>query len=156
MLCAEVDMKKIKFFLSRDEQSEILHEFHRNQVSRRLHRLHVLFLVSNGCSCAEAARIFGLNPNTILRWVKKYQKSGMAGLTASERPGRPKSLDRFQWNHIESDIRRDPKFFGFASSQWNGPVLLEHLHRYYGVELSLRQCQRILSKLSDLPEGLQT
>src|SRR5579883_3223449 len=59
--------------------------------------------------------------------------------------------DQSQWNELEADLRRDPREFGLATHRWDGPALSKFLRLRYGVELGVRQCQRIFRQLGSQP-----
>ena len=127
------------------EREAIRQEFHRDGRSRFLLRLHVLLMVDAGFTCTALGKQMGMNPITLMRWIKRYDEAGVTGLLYEKHRGRPKSMDRFQWNRLERDLEKSPRFFGFSYDHWDGPALGEHLQRHYGIQLGLRQCQRILS-----------
>jgi transposase len=128
-------------------QSQIRREIDRDEASRYDHRLHALLLVAGGRSCAEVAQWFGENASTVQRWVRRFRTQGLDGLHDTERPGRPGSLDAVQWRRLEADLRKTPRYFGFAARAWDGPTFAEHLRRCYGVDLGLRQCQRLFRQM---------
>jgi len=132
-------------------QTVIRRELDRDEVSRYYHRLHALLLVASGRSCSEVAEWFGESASTVQRWVRRFQARGLEGLHEAERTGRPRSLDAIQWRRIEADLRKTPRYFGFASRTWNGPTFEEHLRRCYGVDLGLRQCQRLFQQMGTRP-----
>jgi transposase len=124
-------------------QLAIRQEINRSEEARYDHRLHGLLLVSSGQSCTEVGALFGEAPTTVQRWVRRFEESGFAGLRDGERSGRPRSLDDRSWRRVQADLRKSPDAFGLQANLWDGPVLSEHLHRSYGVELGVRQCQRL-------------
>ena len=138
-------MKKIKRQMTQLDRAAIRQEFHRDAHSRFLLRLHVLLMVDAGHTCTELGRQVGMNPITLMRWINRYDEDGVMGLQYEKCRGRPKSMDKLQWNRLEIDLGKSPKIFGFSYNHWDGRTLGEHLKRCYGVHLGLRQCQRILS-----------
>jgi len=132
-------------------QTVIRREIDRDDGSRYDHRLHALLLVAAGRSCAEVADWFGENASTVQRWVRRYRARGFDGLREVVRSGRPRSLDPIQWRRVEADLRKTPRYFGFASRLWDGPTFAEHLRRCYGVDLGLRQCQRLFRQMGYRP-----
>ncbi len=60
---------------------------------------------------------------------------------------RPPTLDGKDWRKLQSDLRKTPRDFDLAGTLWDGPVLSEHLRRRYGVDLGVRQCQRLFREL---------
>ena len=81
------------------------------------------------------------------RWVNRFEQIGFAGLQEGERPGRPKRLSEAHWRHLERDLRRPPREFGFTQTLWDGKLLAEHLRRRYQVKLGVRQCQRLFRQM---------
>jgi len=49
-----------------------------------------------------------------------------------------------------------PRYFGFGSRLWDGPTFAEHLRRCYGIDLGLRQCQRLFRQLADRSHRTQS
>jgi len=68
-------------------------------------------------------------------------------LREGERAGRPRTLDAKAWRRLQGDLRKTPRDFDLAATLWDGPVLSEHLRRRYGVDLGVRQCQRLFRQL---------
>ena len=76
--------------------------------------------------------------------MSRFEQGGLdALLREGERPGRPRTLEAKDWRRLQGDLRKTPRDFGLAATLWNAPVLSEHLHRRYGVDLGVRQCQRL-------------
>jgi transposase len=124
-------------------QLALREEIDRSEESRYDHRLHGLLLVSCGRSCTEVGELFGEAATTVQRWVRRFEQSGFAGLREGERSGRPRALDDRSWSRIEADLRKDPRSLGLEANLWDGPLLSEHLRRTYGINLGVRQCQRL-------------
>ena len=125
----------------------IRQEIERNDESRYDHRLHGVLLVANGMSARQAALWLSESERTVQRWVNQFEQIGFAGLQEGERPGRPSRLSGEHWQHLERDLRRSPREFGFAQTLWDGKLLTEHLRRQYQVELGVRQCQRLFRQM---------
>jgi transposase len=124
-------------------QIAIQQEIQRSEESRYDHKLHGVLLIANGYDSYQVGDMFGQNPTTIQRWVKRFNESGFAGLRDSERPGRPRLLTENQWGQMEKDVRRPPSDFNFIQSFWDGKLLSEHLRKKYKAEIGVRQCQRM-------------
>lgn len=121
----------------------IQQEIVRSEESRYDHRLHGLLLITGGQSCGQVAELFGEDRRTVQRWIKTFETHGLDGLREGERPGRPRSLDARQWDALGKDLRRSPTVFGYETGLWDGKLLSRHLRERYGVELGVRQCQRV-------------
>jgi transposase len=122
-------------------------EIFRSEESRYDHRLHGVLLVCAGKTCYEVADLFGHSPRTIEYWVGRFEHSGFAGLEEGERPGRPSILDERTRQRIAQDLRRSPRQLGHAQNLWDGKLLSYHLAARYGVQLGVRQCQRLFRQL---------
>ncbi len=122
-------------------------EISRSEESRYDHRLHGILLLCQGMSCPEVAGLFGEDVRTVERWVKRFNIGGFAGLAEGERPGRPRRLTERQWSQLENHLRGQPRTFGYEQNLWDGPLLSHHIMNQYGVELSVRQCQRLFRQM---------
>ena len=136
-------MRKLQIEDAEVMRIAIQQEIGRSEESRYDHRLHGLLLVTAGQSCREVAELFGENGTTVQRWVNRFEEGGLDALREGERSGRPRTLDAKEWRTLQGDLRKTPRDFGLAATLWDGPVLSEHLRRRYGVDLGVRQCQRL-------------
>jgi transposase len=125
----------------------IQQEIARSDESRYDHRLHGLLLVTGGHSCQPVADWFGEDRRTVQRWVRRVETQGLTGLRDGAQSGRPATLTAKQWAALGRDLRRDPQKFGHAGHLWDSTRLAAHLRRRYGVELGVRQCQRIFGHM---------
>ena len=125
----------------------IQQEISRSEEARYDHRLHGVLLVAQGMSSYDVAQLLGQDPVTVQRWVKQFNRSGFAGLHEGERTGRPGALSPAQWEALGRDLRRPPRELGYDQNLWEGKLLAHHLAQSYGVELGVRQCQRIFGRL---------
>ena len=140
-------MRKLQIEDTEVTRIAIQHEIGRTEESRYEHRLHGLLLLAAGHSCRQVAELFGEDDTTVQRWVKRFMQGGLTALREGQRPGRPPTLDRAQWSRLEADLRSNPRDFGFAALCWDGPTLAKLLQFRYGVELGVRQCQRIFRQI---------
>jgi transposase len=139
-------MKRIQIEDNQIMQEAIQQEILRSEDSRYDHRLHGVLLVSKGMSCYRAGEFLGHDSTTVQRWVNEFNKSGFSGLYDKERPGRPTSLNPQQWEKLGKDLRKQPRTFGYTQNLWDGKLLAHHIQSLYGMEIGVRQCQRIFHK----------
>jgi len=140
-------MRKLQIDDSGAMRIAIQQEIGRSEESRYDHRLHGLLLLAAGHSCREVAQLFGEDDTTVQRWVHRFEQGGLGALRESERPGRPRSLDPAQWRELQADLQQSPLDFGLTAAAWDGLCLSEHLRRRFGVQLGVRQCQRIFRQM---------
>lgn len=122
-------------------------EIRRNDTSRYDHRLHGVLLVAQGMSGPQVAGLLGDSPRTIVNWVRRFESQGLAGLSEGERPGRPSRLNDAQLEKVEAVLRGSPAEVGLPTQMWDGPTLSAYLRRDLGVNLKVRQCQRLFRQL---------
>ncbi len=139
-------MKRIQIQDTEIMQVAIQQEILRSEDSRYDHRLHGVLLVSKGMSCYQAGGFLGHDATTIQRWINDFNRNGFSGLFDKERPGRPPSLSPQQWEKLNKDLRKQPKDYGYIQNLWDGKLLAHHLKNQYGIEIGVRQCQRIFHK----------
>lgn len=138
-------MRKLK--VGDDRYRIVWREIMRSRESRYDHRLHGVLAVARGLSCYETAAIWGRSPRSVEYWVKRFNDEGLGGLRERGRPGRPAALTWPQLEILRSDIRRGPREMGLDRDAWSGSLLRSYLRDAYEVDLSVRQCQRLLRRL---------
>ena len=113
---------------------------------RLMHILHCVLLVGLGCSCHEVGEWFGDSGRTVERWVGAFNRYGVTGLCAHV-PGGPRPrLSSTMIHRLVFELRQSPDVCGYAAAIWCGRLLIQHLREHYGVNMGLRQCQRILRR----------
>jgi len=90
-------MRKLQIREAEVMQISIRQEISRSEKARYDHRLHGVLLVANGQSCGAVAELFGENPRTVQRWMKRFEAGGFDALRKGERAERPRALDSRQW-----------------------------------------------------------
>lgn len=122
-------------------------EIRRNRDARYDHRLHAVLLVARGRSCQEVADLLGDPLRTIQAWVRAFLDDGLVGLEDDERGGRPRRLSDEQLDEISLALRLPPENFGLSNNLWDGRTLSEYINTFFGLEIGVRQCQRLFRQL---------
>jgi len=146
-MCSVI-MHKLQIESAEMVRTAIQEEVTRNEESRYDHRLHGLLLLAAGHSCRDVAGLFGEDDTTVQRWVRRFERGGLRALRERKRPGRPRTLGIEQWNELQAVLLKTPQECGLSAASWGGPSLAKHVRQRFGLELSVRQCQRILRQLS--------
>lgn len=141
-------MRKIQIEGAETVRTAIQEEVGRSEESRYDHRLHGLLLLAAGHSCRDVAGLFGEDDTTVQRWVRRFEQGGLRALRERKRPGRPRTLSVGQWEALQADLLKSPQEHGLSATLWDGPSLAKHVTLRFGLELSVRQCQRIFRQLS--------
>lgn len=116
----------------------------RDDQARYQQHLLAVLLVAQGHSCIEIGQWLDCSPRSIERWVQAYRDGGCAALQVLRRGGRPARLTPGQWMQLRDELTTPPAAQGYPQPDWCGKLLANHLSRHYGLELSLRHCQRLL------------
>ena len=104
-----------------------------------------LLIVLAGCPVSQISIMAGVSKVTITSWVKKADERGVDALRSKQGSGRPPRLSTEQRVAIDSAIQSDPKNFGFKV--WDGSSLSSYISNTFGVQISVRQCQRLFYDL---------
>lgn len=122
-------------------------EIRRSSEARYDHRLHGVLLVAQGMSSRQVADMLGDAPRTVEYWVHRFLDGGLAGLADADRPGRPRKLTDDQLEQVNQVLRAAPSDVGLTGNLWDGKTLNAYLSQRFGVELGVRQCQRLFRQL---------
>lgn len=114
-------------------------------VSRYYLRVAGVNAVLSGNSSAQAAKWFGVSSRTLNGWVKKVDEQGFESLMDKPRSGSPSKLNEEQLAEIDRMIQSSPENQGIKV--WDGPSLSSVIKQRFGIELGVRQCQRLFHKL---------
>lgn len=122
-------------------------EIRRSYEARYDHRLHAVLMVAQGLSCRKVATLLGDSPRTVAYWVNRFEAEGLSGLADGDRPGRPRRLNEQQLHEIQEALRSSPANYGLTANLWDGKLLSHFIRQRFGVELGVRQCQRLFRQL---------
>ena len=122
-------------------------EIRRSEESRYDHRLHGVLLVAHGMNCPAVARLLGDAPRTVEYWVHRFEARGLAGLTEGARSGRPRRLTAEHVAQVERVLRHAPREAGLRGNVWDGKILAAWVDQVFGIDLGVRQCQRLFRQL---------
>jgi transposase len=113
---------------------------------RFCYRALCVLLIAEGHRPNQVAEWLGEHTRTLERWRKRFVDHGLTGLVDETSPGRPPKLSNDEWVRLKNELACPPAEFGLDSKKWQGKTLQQHLDRRYGIEFSLRQCQRLLKQ----------
>lgn len=140
-------MRKLKIS---DAETAILilqDEIRRSYEARYDHRLHAILMVAQEMSCRQVAQLLGDSPRTVSYWVRRFETEGLSGLADADRPGRPSKLNQDQIQSIQRALRSHPSTYGIAGNLWDGKLLSHFIDQQFGIQLGVRQCQRLFRQL---------
>jgi transposase len=136
-------MRPLTLLSPEHSRAVLQQEINRHQEARYDHRLHCVLLVASGLSCERVAGIFGDSPRTLVNWVRRFDRNGLAGLAEGNHSGRPTRLSAEQLEEIHALVRQPPTAAGLDVNLWDGQSLSACLQKRFGIPMSIRQCQRL-------------
>ncbi|TAG90969.1 MAG: IS630 family transposase [Bacteroidetes bacterium] len=111
-------------------------------------RLYACYQVSKGRRPKELEDIYETSFKSICNWVNKLNKGGVEALIDKEKSGRPPKLTLEQRLAIkEVVIGQEPSNYGYNSSTWTGLLLIDFIHKQYGISFKKAQIYNILADL---------
>ena len=119
----------------------------RDFAALEVRRMEAARLLRAGLS-SEVARKVGAHRQSVSRWARELEESGLRGLRKAKRTGRPPKLSAAQLRDIERALKRGPETFGFTSRLWSAGRVRELIERRTGVRYHEDHVWRILRKLN--------
>lgn len=93
------------------------------------------------------AQRFHCRPQTVRKWLRRYQRAGVTGLTDAARSGRPRTLTAGAEQAIFTQLNQPPWTFGYIFACWSVATLAQHLARRCWQRVSTWQVRQTLLKL---------
>jgi len=110
-------------------------------------KIAVVLLVHAGYRPSVVTALFGISRTTLTAWVHRVNQEGVRGLLERSRPGRPSQLTPRIRRQVDGHLAHAPTEYGWNRAQWDGPTLVLHLRKYFGVRVKVRQAQNWLHHL---------
>lgn len=122
----------------------------------RTRRRAVVAVLDEGVAQAEVARLFGVHPNTVSKWVRAARAGGREVLTAGRRgrrPGEQLALARWQQAQIVKTIReKNPDQLRLPFALWTREAVRDLIERRFGVCLAIRTVGDYLRRWGFTPQ----
>src|SRR5262249_19552101 len=110
-------------------------------------RLLSLAAIRDGMSRTEAARIGGMDRQTLRDWVHAYNERGIDGLINATSPGRPSKLSADQKAEIKALVEQGPNLETDGVVRWRCIDLARLAKERFGVEVDEDTIGRVLREL---------
>jgi len=102
-------MKKEHITLSEKDRTDLENLLAKGDLPVKTHKRALALLeLDRGSTFTRVAEIVGRTKQTISKWAKKYEATGLAFLTDKPRPGRPKTIDGLDRAKITALACSDP------------------------------------------------
>jgi transposase len=110
-------------------------------------KIAALLLILEGQRPGWVSEVLGLTRQSLNDWMHKVNDKGLESLKPMARPGRPPRLSPEIIQEVEQHLEKAPLEFGLKRVRWDGPTLVVHLKRQYGVKLKVRQAQNWMHQM---------
>jgi len=110
-------------------------------------KIAALLLLLEGQRPGWIVEVLGLTRMTLTRWIHGVNAAGLAAVIPKRQPGRPARLTPAVRDALARHVAQSPEAFGLPRVQWDGPTLVVHLQRHFGIHLKVRQAQLWLHQL---------
>ncbi len=120
----------------------------RSRDPRQIRRLLALAAVYDGMSRADAARVGGMDRQTLRDWAHRFNEEGPEGLTDRPRAGRPRQLTEAQMGELAEIVETGPDPAFDRVVRWRRADLKRVIEERFGVTYSERAISDLLRALS--------
>jgi transposase len=111
-------------------------------------RMEAARLLRAGLSQSEVARTVGVHRQSVSRWARELEQSGVRGLRKARHTGRPAKLSPAQLRELETMLKRGPEAFGFTTGLWTAARVRDLIEYRTGVRYHEDHVWRILRRLN--------
>lgn len=111
-------------------------------------RLQAIALVLEGYSREEAARVNGMQRQTLRDWVHRYNEHGVAGLSSRQSPGRPPALSEEQMEELRQWVLAGPDLERHGVVRWRCADLRKEIAARWSVTVHENSVGRFLHRLA--------
>ncbi len=115
--------------------------------TRQTRRLLALAAVYDGMNRSEAAKIGGMDRQTLRDWVQRFNEEGPDGLTNRKGAGRPRYLSDVQMKELGEIVESGPDPAVDGVVRWRRIDLKRVIEERFGVIYSERGISRLLGEL---------
>lgn len=115
--------------------------------NRQIRRLLALAAVYDGLNRAEAARVGGMDRQTLRDWVHRFNEDGPEGLTNREGAGRPRLLSDRQMQELAQIVETGPDRKTDGIVRWRRIDLVRIIDERFGATCSESVISNYLAEL---------
>ena len=119
----------------------------RNFEALEKRRMKAARLLEKGIHEAEVARRVGAHRQSVNRWAKQLEESGIAGLKKAGRAGRKPRLSEKELENIRDALERGPEALGYETGLWTAWRVADLIERECGVQYHPGHVWKILKQL---------
>ena len=122
----------------------------RTEAARLVERAKILWFASQKETAPQIARRLGIDPRSVLTWLKRFNEEGLAGLQDKPRSGRPVTYPPEVVAEVLATSLTDPQQLGQPFGCWSIRRLETYLNEEKGIPSKRNRIDELL-----LAEGLR-
>ena len=131
--------------VSEDECHALEHLAHsRTAPARAVERARLVWQAYLGESVSEIATARGVDPETVRRWLKRFNVRGLAGLEDRPRSGRPPTYPPEQVAEMIAAALTKPEALGLSCGSWTLDRLVTYLAEQQGIAMKRTRLDEVL------------
>lgn len=128
-----------------DKELQQLKQLYRNTKDADVRtRCDMILLSNEGLSPPKIAHRVRFSRSTVVRFIKRYNEEGIAGLADKPRSGRPPRVTDDYVTQLLAAIEQAPRDLDLPFSNWTTVNLAEYLAMQTGIVISARQVENYL------------
>ena len=120
----------------------------RSKDAKQASRILAIAMVLDGFSREDAARLCGMDRQTLCDWVHRYNEAGLDGLADRARSGRPASLSWVEQGKVASWVEQGADLARDGVVRFRRADLRDRIATEFGVELHERSVGKLLRRLN--------
>jgi transposase len=128
-----------------DEEIQALEQLHREtDVADVRSRCDMILWSNDGLSPPQIARLTRFSRDTVVRFIKRYEVEGLAGLFNKPRSGCPRRVTPEYETELIEVVKQEPRSLGLPFSNWTTASLADYMAQQTGIRITPRQVENYL------------
>src|SRR5258708_8637488 len=111
---------------------------------REVRRATIILMAADGARYDVIGETVQCSPDSVSRWVERFNETGLSGLDDRPRPGRQRIYSEQERGQMIAVPRTHPEQLGQAFGRWTLTRLMEYIHSALRIALSHPQLARRL------------
>ncbi|MBX3085393.1 MAG: helix-turn-helix domain-containing protein [Anaerolineae bacterium] len=129
-----------------EEEAQVIEKLSRSRTAakREVDRAMMIKLRAEGLRPGQIGQRLGYQPDSVTRWVKRFNTQGVSGLQEVAGRGRKANYSQQVRGAMVALAKTRPEQVGQPFSCWSIRLLVDYLHTVKGIPVSRAQLARIL------------
>ncbi len=129
--------------LSIEDLKTLYKKIEKNKLARKYLAILKLY---KGKSTQQVADELFITPQIVRKWIHRWNEQGPMGLVDIKQSGRPPILTDEEQIELVQDVLKSPRESGLDYSNWMLKIMVEHVRRKFGKDMTPSGIWRILKR----------